>query len=131
MGCVPTRPATHPGTGHRIANRSLPRGDLPQDLGTPHAGTVRPRAERPHTSDRMSAVHTTQLAGPQAAESPVVLVHGVLTWGDDDRYGFGRQRSLAPGAPPGPDGPTRPREEPGRGRAVPHRLRRRCRRCSL
>ncbi|MEJ3653307.1 alpha/beta hydrolase [Actinomycetes bacterium KLBMP 9759] len=35
------------------------------------------------------------LAEPGAAEPPAVFVHGVLTWGDDDRYGFGRQRPLA------------------------------------
>ncbi|TCK21950.1 alpha/beta fold hydrolase [Pseudonocardia endophytica] len=43
----------------------------------------------------MTAVNATVLAGPGAAEPPAVFVHGVLSWGTDDRYGFGNQRPLA------------------------------------
>ncbi|ALL79519.1 alpha/beta hydrolase (plasmid) [Pseudonocardia sp. EC080610-09] len=43
----------------------------------------------------MSAVNSTVLAAPGAAEPPAVFVHGVLSWGTDDRYGFGHQRPLA------------------------------------
>lgn len=43
----------------------------------------------------MTAVNVTVLAGPGAAEPPAVFAHGVLSWGSDDRYGFGHQRALA------------------------------------
>lgn len=44
---------------------------------------------------RTAGVNATVLAGPEAAEPPAVFVHGVLSWGADDRYGFGHQRPLA------------------------------------
>lgn len=39
--------------------------------------------------------NATVWAGPDAAEPAAVFVHGVLSWGTDDRYGFGGQRPLA------------------------------------
>ncbi len=45
--------------------------------------------------DHVTGPSATVLAEANAAEPPAVFVHGVLTWGDDDRYGFGRQRPLA------------------------------------
>ncbi|MBW4717135.1 alpha/beta fold hydrolase [Saccharothrix obliqua] len=42
----------------------------------------------------MAAVHATVLPGPADAP-PAVFVHGVLSWGSDDLYGFGNQRPLA------------------------------------
>lgn len=44
---------------------------------------------------RGTDVHATVLGDAGAAEPPAVFVHGVLAWGDDDRYGFGGQRPLA------------------------------------
>lgn len=43
----------------------------------------------------MTRPHTTVLAEPGAAGPPAVFVHGVLSWGCDERYGFGHQRPLA------------------------------------
>jgi pimeloyl-ACP methyl ester carboxylesterase len=55
-----------------------------------------PRAERVRASiDVVVELSATVLAEPGAAEPPAVFVHGVLAWGDDDRYGFGHQRALA------------------------------------
>lgn len=43
----------------------------------------------------VDGLRATELAGPGAAEPPAVFVHGVLSWGCDERYGFGRQAPLA------------------------------------
>ncbi|MGI5472831.1 alpha/beta fold hydrolase [Streptomyces sp. CA-132043] len=40
-------------------------------------------------------VHVTVWGEENADRPPVVFVHGILTWGDDDRYGFAAQRPLA------------------------------------
>ncbi|MFC6088506.1 alpha/beta fold hydrolase [Saccharothrix lopnurensis] len=39
-------------------------------------------------------VHATVVEGPTGAP-PAVFLHGVLSWGDDEVYGFGNQRPLA------------------------------------
>ncbi|GAA3952512.1 hypothetical protein GCM10023085_38790 [Actinomadura viridis] len=46
----------------------------------------------------MTTVHVTvwdDTGGTGASGPPAVFVHGVLSWGTDDRYGFGAQRPLA------------------------------------
>jgi pimeloyl-ACP methyl ester carboxylesterase len=43
----------------------------------------------------VTGVNVDVLAYPGASESTAVFVHGVLTWGSDDTYGFGQQRELA------------------------------------
>ncbi|WP_030258313.1 alpha/beta fold hydrolase [Streptomyces violens] len=40
-------------------------------------------------------MHTTVWDDAGAGGPPAVLVHGILTWGDDERYGFAAQRPLA------------------------------------
>ncbi|MFI8994281.1 alpha/beta fold hydrolase [Streptomyces sp. NPDC053542] len=40
-------------------------------------------------------MHTTVWDDAGAGGPPAVLVHGILTWGDDDQYGFAAQRPLA------------------------------------
>ncbi|MER5263002.1 alpha/beta hydrolase [Actinosynnema sp. NPDC002837] len=66
----------------------------------------------------MTPVHVTVVEGP-ADVPPAVFLHGVLSWGSDDDYGFGHQRPLAErrrlllvdrrgfGASPDLDGPHR------------------------
>jgi pimeloyl-ACP methyl ester carboxylesterase len=44
----------------------------------------------------MTPVHATVVEGPADA-TPAVFLHGVLSWGDDEEYGFGNQRPLAAG----------------------------------
>jgi pimeloyl-ACP methyl ester carboxylesterase len=43
----------------------------------------------------MTGVHVTVWDDSRSARPPAVFVHGVLSWGTDDRYGFGAQRPLA------------------------------------
>lgn len=43
------------------------------------------------------AVHVTVWDGTGGRGVPVVFAHGVLTWGDDELYGFAAQRPLADG----------------------------------
>ncbi|POX42645.1 alpha/beta hydrolase [Streptomyces sp. Ru73] len=40
-------------------------------------------------------MHVTVWGDGGAGRAPVVFVHGILTWGDDERYGFAAQRPLA------------------------------------
>ncbi|MEU4767095.1 alpha/beta hydrolase [Actinosynnema sp. NPDC023794] len=66
----------------------------------------------------MTPVHVTVVEGP-ADVPPAVFLHGVLSWGSDDDYGFGHQRPLTErrrlllvdrrgfGASPDLDGPHR------------------------
>ncbi|GAA1297387.1 alpha/beta hydrolase [Saccharothrix xinjiangensis] len=44
----------------------------------------------------MTPVRATVVEGPADAP-PAVFLHGVLSWGDDEDYGFGNQRPLAAG----------------------------------
>ncbi|GAA0451330.1 alpha/beta hydrolase [Streptomyces olivaceiscleroticus] len=41
------------------------------------------------------SVHVTVWGDGNTDRPPAVFVHGILTWGDDDRYGFTAQRPLA------------------------------------
>ncbi|GAA2264571.1 alpha/beta hydrolase [Streptomyces ruber] len=45
--------------------------------------------------DGAGPVHVTVWDDGAPGAPPVVLVHGILTWGDDERYGFAAQRPLA------------------------------------
>ncbi|AYG78183.1 2-(acetamidomethylene)succinate hydrolase [Streptomyces hundungensis] len=47
-----------------------------------------------HTA-RADPVHVTVWGEDNVEGPPAVFVHGILTWGDDDRYGFAAQRPLA------------------------------------
>lgn len=48
-----------------------------------------------HRTEAAGPVHVTVWGDEHAARPPAVLVHGILTWGDDERYGFAAQRPLA------------------------------------
>ena len=42
----------------------------------------------------MEPIHVTEIAAETAARTPAVFAHGIISWGDDDEFGFGHQRSL-------------------------------------
>ncbi|GAA0914355.1 hypothetical protein GCM10009575_000330 [Streptomyces rhizosphaericus] len=46
-------------------------------------------------SETAGPVHVTVWEDGGAGLPSVVLVHGILTWGDDEQYGFAAQRPLA------------------------------------
>jgi pimeloyl-ACP methyl ester carboxylesterase len=42
----------------------------------------------------MEPVHVTEITAARATGPPAVFAHGIVSWGDDNQYGFGRQRPL-------------------------------------